>query len=176
MVETYVVGVDPGKLGGYALLDGSGKIVVMRAFDKLTNADIAHDLRALASKFPITAVKEEFASYGVDGRVSFVVGTQHGWIDATLKNLNVRTITVRASEWHKALHQKEPGMKPKFLSLKAANELFAGEKFLRTAKSKKPHMGILEAALIAEYGRRLLEKEMNPCSPKKESAEMDRAV
>lgn len=152
-----VVGCDPGRRGALVVLDAQKKIRYTKPFDGMTEAELAKELLRLRQGFPIRLlVKEEFHSYGVDGRVSFDVGRQHGVIDLVANQCGFTMITVRAMTWQKAILPKDSGMKPKFLSQKTAVALFGEEPFrvpTKTGKpSKKLHDGLLDAALIALFG------------------------
>ncbi len=129
---------------------------------------VVQQLRLVASNFkPVALYKEIFSSYAVDGRVSFMVGRQHGQIDLTAKECGLNLIEVGAREWQNKMHLAGyETMKAKPLSLKTAVALLPGVDWrgltLKTGKpTKGPHMGRVDAALIALYGLTMFREE-NP--------------
>jgi len=61
---------------------------------------------------------------------------------------------ITPQRWQKTMLGKVPTGETKTAALAKANELWPDETWLATPRSKTPHMGIVDAALIAEYGRR----------------------
>lgn len=59
-------------------------------------------------------------------------------------------------DWHPAVIGKIPQGKSKEYALAKARELWPDESWLATDRSTTPHNGMIDAALIAEYGRRIL--------------------
>jgi len=59
--------------------------------------------------------------------------------------------------WQRQIHAGcSTKWSPKKRSLEAARRLFPGESFIATPRSKVPHMGMVESALIALFGVRML--------------------
>lgn len=158
--EFFVIGIDPGRTGGVVVLSSTRGIVKKTPFDDLDNKEISRLISSLISSFsPHAVFKETFEAYAVSSVTAFEVGNQHGWLDSTLSASGLRVESVRSKEWQKEIHLKNKDLKPKSLSLIAAKELFPEDHFQKNERSKKPHMGILEAALIAFYGKKRLELE-----------------
>lgn len=65
---------------------------------------------------------------------------------------------ITPQSWQKAMLGKFPKGESKNYALAKANELWPNETFHATARSKKHHDGLIDAALIAEYGRKFLLK------------------
>ena len=59
-------------------------------------------------------------------------------------------------DWHPAVIGKIPQGKSKEYALAKARELWPDESWLATDRSTTPHNGMIDAALIGEYGRRIL--------------------
>ncbi len=76
-------------------------------------------------------------------------GRLMGWCEAL--GLPYELVTPQA--WGKVMHAGTTGTDPKARSLQAVQRLFPGVQ-LTVGKSKKVHMGLAEALLIAEYGVR----------------------
>lgn len=60
---------------------------------------------------------------------------------------------ITPQSWQKAMLGKVPAGKTKEYALTKARELWPDETFYATARCSTPHTGIVDAALIAEYGR-----------------------
>jgi len=82
-------------------------------------------------------------------------------IKALLVSNNIRYKCVSARTWQKEFFSKPKGMKEKFDTKAAATicakEIWPKEDWRRTLRSKKDFDGFVDAALIAEYGRRKYE-------------------
>lgn len=59
-------------------------------------------------------------------------------------------------DWHPAVIGKIPQGKSKEYALAKAREIWPDESWMATDRSTTPHNGMIDAALIAEYGRRIL--------------------
>jgi len=69
------------------------------------------------------------------------------------KMLNWHRITPQS--WQKSMLGKFPAGESKKYALAKAQELWQGEEFLATPRCKGPHEGIVDAALIAAYARKI---------------------
>jgi hypothetical protein len=79
-----------------------------------------------------------------------------GKILAVLEAMGFRRIhRVLSFDWHPVMLGKIPQGQSKTLALAKATELWPEENWLASKASKVPHNGLIDAALIAEYGRRL---------------------
>lgn len=65
-------------------------------------------------------------------------------------------------DWHPIILGKVPRGETKDFALAKARELWPDETWTATERSSKPHDGLIDAALIAEYGRRILHPPMVP--------------
>lgn len=147
-------------------MNDAREILYMRPFDGLTERELAGTIRTLAKAYPdATLFKEVFASYGVDGRVSFDVGRQHGVIDLASAEAGLKRIDLNSRDWQKIIHLPGfPDLKPKAVSLMTAEKLFPKAEFriqTKTGKlSKNEHLGLVDAALIAAAGILSLRKNL----------------
>jgi hypothetical protein len=67
----------------------------------------------------------------------------------------VPVVDVRPQEWMKKLHDGQNAkLPPKERNLITFSKLFPGINAKRTERCKGPDLGLVDAALIAEYGRR----------------------
>lgn len=83
-------------------------------------------------------------------------------IKALLVSNKIRHRCVSARTWQKEFFSKPKGMKERFdtktAALICANEIWKNVDWRRTTRSKKAFDGFVDAALIAEYGRRKYEE------------------
>ena len=77
-----------------------------------------------------------------------------GKILAVLEARAVKTHRILAFDWHPAILGKVPRGKTKEYAKAKAAEIWPTEKWLASERSSIPHDGMIDAALIAEYGRR----------------------
>jgi hypothetical protein len=61
---------------------------------------------------------------------------------------------ITPQSWQRAMLGKVPAGETKAYALAKARELWPDEKWLATERCSKPHEGMIDAALIAEYWRR----------------------
>jgi hypothetical protein len=86
-----------------------------------------------------------------------VAGSFHalrGYLEAY--HADARRITPQS--WQKAMMGKVPAGETKAFALAKAREIWPEESWLASPRRKVPHEGIVDAALIAEYGRKHLLK------------------
>lgn len=86
----------------------------------------------------------------------FNYGTGFGKLLGWMEALKLPHTLVTPREWTKEMHKGCTGENAKEKSLQAAKRLFPHMKLEATERSKKPHAGIVDALLIAEFGRRLM--------------------
>lgn len=163
MENDLILGIDPGVEGGIVVLSRSTqKIVDSRALDGLDVYDVFRAVEAFAEKyFPIHVFKEKYVARYSSPNAAFTIGRQNGVLDFAFQRLGLQSTEVGAREWQRVTHEQDlPDLKAKSLSLRAAKKYFADYDFhpllKRGARAKNPHMGIVEAALIARFGLTLL--------------------
>lgn len=146
-----VMGIDPGKDGGIAVLaDDAIQCWPMSAILNgsetmlsLTSAfSIRHVFIEKAQSMPKNGGAHMF-SYGVG------FGKILGWLEA----INVPYTLIPPATWAKKMHLGCTGKSTKEKSVQAAMRLFPGNSWILPG-CRKPHDGIAEAALIAEFGKR----------------------
>ena len=149
-----VIGVDPGKSGGIAWIDETGKACVEKMPDtlkdlwELIEKDILHatgNLHFGNSTRNCKAYLEQISSSPQMGVVSaFTFGNGYGHLEMALTAAGIPFERVRPQAWQKAMGCMSKGQKN--VTKAKAQELF-------------PHLKIThataDACLIAEYGRRL---------------------
>lgn len=147
-----IVGIDPGQTGGVAVLESSPILYVMK--DSTWFADMMEELKAQ----PLKVYIERAQAMPKNGAVSmFKYGQHFGELLGVLTALQIPFETVPPVTWTKAIHQTtNKTIGPKARSLQAVQRLFPGVRLTdpESERAKKPHEGIVDALLIAEYGRR----------------------
>jgi len=141
-----IVGIDPGKTGALAALDGDGHLVAVHDMPD-SPAILAHLLRDWTSQYGVVAAwVEKVASrpgQGVSSTFKFGVG--YGQILGVLAAVGIPTHHVTPSVWKKAAHLSAD---------KTASRVLACELWpdCASAFARIKDDGRAEAALIARHG------------------------
>lgn len=156
-----ILGIDPGGDGGLAILCRYDGVLVepMPTKDgKLDVEGIAQFVRDWAPELRF-AVLEKVHGGSVGGvrkgsAGSFSFGKNFGVLLGVLAANGVPTHLVPPQSWMRAIHDPDDRkLDSKERSRRAYERLFPWVD-VKTPRGKKVHMGMLEAVLIAEYGRR----------------------
>lgn len=152
-----ILGIDVGKKGGVAKLypDGSLKLYIMPMIGN------EYDIQKL-KEILIPEEGEEFSHTGIEhvhaiqGRAgassNFSFGMGKGILMGLVEGLGLRYTLVNPKTWQKDAWEGVTRQSDnKHTSLIAAKRLFPDYSFLATTRSKVPHDGIVDAALIAYY-------------------------
>ena len=148
-----VVGCDPGLTGGLAFLrKDSIDVVAMPSIQEFAALLLDHgDLHVFIEK------AQSFPKQGIAS--AFNYGTHFGELLGVLVAYKIPHTLVPPRTWTKVIHAGTKDGDTKTRSIEAAQRLFPGVSLVpEGSKGKKPHLGIVEALLIAEYGRRTLGK------------------
>lgn len=162
-----IVGIDNGLSGGVAILDGPDvglhvmPTIKVKTGEKgktqIDTAEIRRLLRGLSLDDTVVYIERAAprpdTTNGKAGMFSF--GFSSGQILGIVIGLGLRHHLVSPKVWMKEMHAGGAGGDTKARSREAAIRSFPEVDFRATLRCKKPHDGILEAALIAAYGRRL---------------------
>ena len=177
----YIIGVDPGKKGGLCTYDIQYNKIHCRSIPLIGNE---FDFPRFADYFYMhiqenthVFIEQVHAIFGSAAGATFNFGFVCGAIQGIVSAKNLPFTLVQPKAWQKVMFQGIPEIrKPpikiktgkragtsikgrldtKAMSLLAAKRLFPTVNLLATERSKKPHDGIVDALLIAEYGRRSL--------------------
>jgi hypothetical protein len=108
------------------------------------------------TKYPTATIILEKAQFTpkLGGIASFAFGKSYGMMIGMLSALGKQYHLVAARTWQKEMLRDTNTKNTKDASAIVAKRLFPEQSFLATARSKKIHSGLTDAALIAEYGRR----------------------
>lgn len=164
------MGIDPGKLGGIAVVDPEGHVVTVQPTPIVDGQkgrpeyDLPGILKALcfhAGAGPsagvfVTVEKAQPMPPKMPGGsiANFHRGVGRGW-EWMLCALGIPYQLVAPVTWQKAMHAGTPGEDTKQRSILAAQRLFPGVRLQRTERCRLPSDGLAEALLLAEYGRRV---------------------
>lgn len=171
------IGVDPGKSGAIVIINPSGDVscsvtpVIGKEIDWSVFADL------LRQEDCHVFLEHVHAIYGSSANSTFVFGGCFEGAKAIIAALRLPFTLVQPKAWQKVMYQGVPEMrKPpvqiktgkrmgqfnkgkldtKKMSLVAVKRLFPHVSLFRTPRCTTEHNGIVDALLLAEYGRRLI--------------------
>lgn len=150
---TYYIGVDPGRTGGIAILDNSGKYLgalpLPYVGDELDIPELVSVLSCYGyndCKLAIESVGSR-PGQGVSSmfRFGFGVGTLHG----VFRTLGIAMTTVTPQKWQKVSGGLNGGDKSH--TAEWASRMFPTAELKASSRCKKPHEGIVDALGIAYW-------------------------
>lgn len=147
MKEFYYVGVDPGKSGAIVVVDHNLVIV-----DEFKMPDHLWQLVEIATGYRESywMIEKVGPFFGASAKSSFTFGYGAGQLEGVLSALQIKFAMVPPRNWQKAMLEGVAGsIPPKERAYRAACRLFPGHSWPMVGK--KPHDGIVDAALIAAY-------------------------
>ena len=139
------VGIDVGKHGGIAVIREDGSVVTS-VFDESTYRSVLRTLDDTS----LVVVEDVHAmpKQGVTSMFNF--GFNKGWIIGLLYACGIPTQLVSPQKWKRAFGLDNDKQK----SIECAMRLYPNANLFATPRCKKPHDGIAEALLMAEYAKR----------------------
>lgn len=143
------IGVDPGKKGGVAVIDGDG--VEVYAWDDQAFVNV---MAATMNKGKCIAAVEKvgaFSGQGVKSMFSF--GHSLGYIEGVLSAFGIPYQLIPPATWKRSFSLIG---KDKKASIEVCHKLFPDVNLLPTNRSRVPSDGMAEAALICLYAKRNL--------------------
>lgn len=153
------VGIDPGRKGGVALLHDDGKLELHQLpyDEEIVNVKALFALLAVQDPGILLAIEIPSARPGTNSIKSTCISfSNHGRILGMCDAKNIPYVLVSPQTWQARVVMPfciQGTDDPKARAWQAAQKLFPGEKFLATARSKVPHDGLVDAALIALWGK-----------------------
>lgn len=155
------IGIDPGKKGGFCLIDRDLQICFMertpmlgKHYDVETMNQWIKD--AVAEGAVAVSLEKVGAMPGQGVTSMFTFGYGAGLWRGLIAAHSLRFYSPTPATWRKVMLADIPRQQDKkAMSIQAAKRLFPGVAFLPTARSKKPHDGMAEAALMAAYTVRM---------------------
>lgn len=159
-----IAGIDPGREGAIAVVAGDGQLLFRQQFPLVAGTLEPGPLFELFKEFDeawdgiYAFIEKATAMKGQGVSSTFKFGANYGFVRMAVAALGWKYELVHSSRWTKVMHA---GVDSKIKDSKkksgiAAQRLFPKESFLATEKSRVPHKGLIDAVLIAEYGRRKL--------------------
>jgi len=160
------IGIDPGAKGGLAMISASGAVLNLRPtptiagkFNVRLFAQALKEMEAHAAQhgegIDLVIIEQVGAMPGNGVTAMFSFGYGAGAIEGILSSFQWPYQLVRPQLWQKDFHVGTSAkLDAKARSILAAQRLFPKESFLASSRSTKPHDGIIDAALMAEFGRR----------------------
>lgn len=153
------IGVDPGKKGGYAIIEqGISGQQAVEVYPWDYNA-FAHKMRSLSEDDDmrdagiVAAVEKVGAMHGQGVTSMFSFGRSLGFIEGVLSGCWISYQLVPPNVWKKSFSLIG---KDKQASIETCKRLFPGISLLPGDKCRKDSDGMAEALLMAEYARRNL--------------------
>jgi hypothetical protein len=160
MTSKIYIGVDIGLLGAIVImhLDGHIEIHKMPVIGKVIDVPT---LKKLIDRRDAVIVFEDLGViFGSSKKTAFSMGYQIGLIEALCVAGGNPYHKVKAKMWQKEMFQGVPELKKgekrdtKGMALVACQRIFPGFDLTFTERAQKPHDGLVDALLIAEYAKR----------------------
>ena len=167
-----IMGIDPGLTGGVVILNDqtvifkspmpiikssktvSGKTKTKTLLDPVGLRELFLEWSGMVDMVMLEKV-HAMPKQGISS--TFTFGRVFGTLEGMLTALEYPVTMVSPQTWTKELHRGcERSLKPKDKSRLVLGRLFPGLDLTPTERSKMPHEGMLDALLLAEYGRRVL--------------------
>jgi crossover junction endodeoxyribonuclease RuvC len=152
-MKTLFIGIDPGKSGGIAMIDTQENYQVAQEFSEDGLISVCEEIRIKGRTMKVICCLEKVGSRPGQGVVSmFNFGQSVGYIKGVLESFRISYQEITPQKW-----KKEFGLNSKkAASIEVCRKLFPDVSLLATQRCKKPHDGMAEALLMAEYARRKL--------------------
>jgi len=179
-----IIGIDPGKSGAICVIAEHGTLateVTPTVGTEIDWGEFAEILRpenkSLQPQEIHVFLEHVHAMHNSSAKATFSFGGCFEGVKALCAAFRLPMTLVSPRDWQKEMHQGipqqykaavkiktgpkagqmgKPKKDPKKMSLMAVKRLFPTVSLLRTPKCSKDHDGIVDALLIAEYGRRKL--------------------
>lgn len=152
-MKTVFIGIDPGKSGGIALIDTQENYQVAQEFSEDGLISVCEEIRIKGKTMKVMCCLEKVGSRPGQGVVSmFNFGQSVGYIKGVLESFRIPYQEITPQKW-----KREFGLtSDKAASAEVCGKLFPDISLLATPKCRKPHDGMAESLLMAEYARRKL--------------------
>jgi hypothetical protein len=159
MNKTYI-GIDLGLNGAIVIFHPDGYIekAKMPVIGKLI--DIPSLKYIIGRKDAVVVFEDLGVIFGTSKATAFSMGYQVGILEALCVSLKLPYHKVKAKVWQKEMFQGVPELTKsgkrdtKGMALIACQRIFPNQDLTFTERAKKPHDGLVDAMLIAEYAKR----------------------
>jgi hypothetical protein len=155
-----VLGIDPGLNGGIAVRGdelGSWAEPLPLIDGQLDIKELISMVKNIRTSFDKAYIEEVHSVFGSSARNTFQFGRICGQLEAVLTALEIPFEYVKPKVWQPVFFPIGGKLDPKQRKERcvlAARRLFPTFNFRPTERSKNPHLGMVDALLIAEYGWR----------------------
>ena len=162
MVLIYA-GCDPGLNGGFGILDGTHIYgapiptfwITMKSGKRRRQYDYMAIRKFFEARKDVIVTLEEQFPMPMQGVVSqFSTGFGYGLFMGLLCGLDITTKTVHAKTWQKEFFKRDKEKTTKEQALEVIKTIYPTVDLFASERSTKEHDGIIDAILLAEYGRR----------------------
>jgi crossover junction endodeoxyribonuclease RuvC len=144
VLQTFVLGIDPGANGAACVMTLSGAVIQIIEFSRNTERDIADAVAEFAPQIRMAYLEKVHAMPKQGVSSTFKFGNGFGFIRGVLTALKIPFQEISPHTWQKNMDCASKGNKN--VTKSKAQQLFPDEKITH---------GKADAILIAEYGRRL---------------------
>ena len=162
-----ILGIDPGYTGGLVVLDEEGKILefalmpiieISKGKQKKKYLNMSELSILIKRMNPTNCYVEQVSAFPGQGVCSmFNFGHTLGAIEMALASNSFPYTLVSPRKWSNVIHKGvSKDIKAKGRSLIIFKRLYPNVNFIIKPNGKKPEDGLIDALLIAEYGRREL--------------------
>lgn len=150
-MKTLFIGIDPGKKGGIACIDTESGICYTEPYSDKALIDLCSSESSKCQN--VMCCLEKVGAMPKQGVVSmFTFGQSVGYIKGVLESFRIPYQEITPQKW-----KREFGLtSDKAASAEVCRRLFPYISLFATDRCKKPHDGMAEALLMAEYARRKL--------------------
>lgn len=160
-----IIGIDNGLDGGIAAIDEDGKILWKRPMPTVKLGKgrqlwVESVWNIIQQETPRLIIIEEASKHSAGTLALCSTWFSFGMLTSVAKLSGCKYEIVRPQAWQKAFwaRPKMPkGTKfdTKAAALNAANRIWPGTDWTKSERATKAHDGMVDAALLAEYGRRM---------------------
>jgi crossover junction endodeoxyribonuclease RuvC len=153
-----ILAVDPGLRGGLAIRTGATGVIyepMPVCGGEIDLAELTRWVRANRDSIE-TALVEKVSAMPKQGVSStFKFGDGYGSVKGVLSALGIPFELITPQRWMKVMHAGvSPDLGSKARSQLAFSRIFPGLDLRASPRCRKPHEGMVEAVLLAEYGMR----------------------
>lgn len=152
-MKRFYIGIDPGAKGGIAFIDMTQEpfAVGCAPFGREDLMQVCIRAAGSTNLQEVVCCLEKVGAMPGQGVVSmFSFGENVGYIKGVLEAFGIPYQEVSPRKWKNAFGLSSD----KSSSAIVCQQLFPGVSLLPTARSRKPHDGMAEALLMAEYAKR----------------------
>lgn len=147
-MQTLFIGIDPGKTGGIAFIDAETGLAATAPYSDMELIQLCSGNHKLVRC--VCCLEKVGARPGQGVTSMFNFGQSVGYIKGVLESFGIAYQEITPQRW-----KAEFGLNSnKAASVEVCRKLFPNVSLLASERCRKPHDGMAEALLMAEYARR----------------------